>query len=136
MIESAAEFLALRLGDDPAGYNRAARDSAPLEIWLELVTHHSEAHFWVAQNKTVPIEILRILTASSDWRARSMVAGKNKATPDMLEALAKDDHDAVRHVVAGHRNTPTSTLVILCRDTWKEVRRTAQDNLQKREKKA
>ncbi|WP_143020564.1 hypothetical protein [Sinosporangium album] len=107
-----------------------------MEIWLELVTHHPEAHFWVAQNKTVPIEILRILAASSDWHTRSMVAAKNKATPDILEVLANDDHDAVRHTVAGHRNTPTNTLMTLCSDTWHEVRRTAQDNLSKRDKKA
>ncbi|MEU9885615.1 hypothetical protein [Sphaerisporangium sp. NPDC051011] len=132
MITSAQEFLSLRFSDDPAEYNRAAREPAPLEVWLELINDHPEARFWVAHNKTVPIEVLRLLATDADWRVRSMVASKNKAPSDVLERLSTDEHDAIRQTVAGHPNTPTETVLSMCDDHWDEIRATARRNLSRR----
>ncbi|GIH70069.1 hypothetical protein [Sphaerimonospora thailandensis] len=132
MINSVVDFLALRFSDNPSDYRRAARESAPLEVWRELVRHHPEAHFWVAHNKTVPVEILHELSSSSDWRTRLMVASKNKATREILDILARDSHEAVRQVVAGHHNTSIEVLEVLCGDEWDQIRNAAQENLDSR----
>ncbi|MFI6341113.1 hypothetical protein [Streptomyces sp. NPDC050535] len=130
MIESVEEFLRLRFSDDPDEYGRASAEPAPLEVWTEIVEKHPEARFWVAHNKTVPLEILRLLAADPDPRVRSMVAMKRKLTPDLLTGLAIDQHDPVRLSVARHKRTPKAVLEKLQSDPWSEVRDLARDRIE------
>ncbi|NNN20586.1 MAG: hypothetical protein HKL80_01105, partial [Acidimicrobiales bacterium] len=90
MIDSAEEFVRLRNSTDPAAYNRAAREEAPLQVWHDLIERFPEFKLWVANNKTVPMEILEILASDPDGTVRLMVAAKNKLTSDILEKLAFD----------------------------------------------
>lgn len=78
MISSAQEFLGLRFSEDPELYNRAAHEEAPEDVWLELVEEYPESRFWVAQNKTVPLTVLKRLASDDDSRVRGMVAMKRK----------------------------------------------------------
>lgn len=103
-----------------------------MEVWLTLIRDHPESHFWIAHNKTIPVEILRILAGNDDSRVRSMVAMKHKTTADILRQLATDGHDAIRASVAGHRNTPDDVLIALCSDPWDEIRKAARANLDRR----
>lgn len=80
MIRSADEFLALRYSDDKEQYDRAAHEEAPIEVWRELVDSYPESRFWVAHNKSVPLDILRMLATDIDPHVRGMVAGKRKPT--------------------------------------------------------
>ncbi|MEU9247716.1 hypothetical protein [Streptomyces sp. NPDC048385] len=129
VIASAEEFVRLRFSDDPEEYGRAGSESASLEVWKEVVERYPEARFWVAYNKTVPLEILRILANDPDPRVRSMVAAKRKLTPEILAQLAADTDDSVRLSVARHKKTSRSVLGELLSDEWSEVREMARDRL-------
>ena len=67
------EFLDLRTSEDPGNYYRAAHEDVPAEVWNELIEAYPESRFWVANNKTVPLEILRILASDQDAKVRTMV---------------------------------------------------------------
>lgn len=128
-IGSAEEFVRLRHSESPDEYRRAATESAPIEVWRELVEHYADEHFWVAQNKTVPLEVLSELAGDPDERVRMMVAAKKKLTPDILVRLARDPNDAVRMSVARHRNATRAVLESLRNDSWDAVRDVVAERL-------
>ncbi|MET9759310.1 hypothetical protein ABZ016_09660 [Streptomyces sp. NPDC006372] len=130
MIESAEEFIRLRFSDDPEEYRRASAESASLEVWTEVVEQYPEARFWVAHNKTVPLEILRVLATDPDPRVRYVVATKRKLTPEILTDLATDPDESVRLTVANHKRVPRSVLEQLQSDDWSKVRDVARDRLE------
>lgn len=121
VIETADEFIRLVESDDPAERRRAAWETADLRVWMTLVTEHPEMRFWVAHNRTIPQEVMRVLAADEDWRVRDRIATKNSCPSDILEALSSDSHDAVASAVAGHPNTPSSALRRLARYPWEQV---------------
>jgi hypothetical protein len=130
MINSAEEFVRLRSSTDPALFLRAAKEEAPLHVWHEVVQRFPEYRKWVAHNKTVPIEILEALADDPDDRVRHMVAMKNKLTPEILAKLALDPHDTVRMRVAMHKRAPRELLEQLQNDPWDEVRAIATARLE------
>ncbi|MFC9682731.1 hypothetical protein [Streptomyces sp. NPDC056948] len=131
MIESAEEFIRLRFSDAPEEYGRASSEPAAPDVWREVIERHPEARFWVAHNKTVPLEILQVLANDSDPRVRSMVASKRKLTPDLLTTLAADPDESVRLAVARHKSVPRNVLQQLRTDIWEEVREVARDRLER-----
>ncbi|WP_159702971.1 HEAT repeat domain-containing protein [Arthrobacter sp. 18067] len=132
MIASAEEFVALRCSEDPAEYHRAAHDEAGLAVWLEVIDKHPDMRFWVAQNKTVPLEILELLASDPDVRVRSFVAMKRKIGIDLLQRLAVDEDDAVRACVARHRRATPELIETLLHDESWVVRKAATEALAKR----
>ena len=116
MIASAEEFGELRRSQRQEEYLRAAQDSAPLEVWLDVIERFPDMRFWVAQNKTVPFEVLAVLARDPDSRVRSMVAMKNKLTGDLFALLATDQDDSVRASLARNKKTPSEILVGLVED--------------------
>ncbi|MCB1281556.1 MAG: HEAT repeat domain-containing protein, partial [Salinibacterium sp.] len=89
-----------------------------------------EMRFWVAQNKTVPVEVLEVLARDDDPRVRSMVARKGKASSTILTALAKDPESHIRAMAAGHKSTPRSVLEALAStDPSPHVRNRARERL-------
>lgn len=74
MISSAEELKHLRESKNPQDYQRAAQEEASLEVWQEVLVSFPEKAFWVAQNKTVPLEILEQLSKNTDTTVRAMVA--------------------------------------------------------------
>ena len=116
MISSAAEFCRLRESENPEEYHRAAHEEAPIEIWIEVVKRRPDMRFWVAQNKTVPFEVLEILASDADCRVRDMVARKRKITEAIALKLAEDPDETVRAALAINRKLPASALAKLQRD--------------------
>ncbi|MFH9585300.1 hypothetical protein ACH4MW_23190 [Streptomyces luteogriseus] len=131
MIDSAEEFIRLRFSDAPEEYGRAAAEPAAPGVWREVIERHPEARFWVAHNKTVPLEILRVLVNDPDPRVRSMVASKRKLTPELLTTLAADPDESIRLAVARHKSVPRSVLEQLRTDSWEEVRDVVRDRLER-----
>jgi hypothetical protein len=85
VIESAEEFVRLRLSDDPAEYGRAAGDAASVETWLDVIDRFPDMRWWVAHNTTVPLDVLEVLRHDPDERVRWMVLQKRswaRAHPD------------------------------------------------------
>lgn len=76
MINSAEEFVRLRLSDNMEEYLKAAWDEAPFEVWLQVIETYPEMREWVAHNKSIPIEIKEILADDADERVRFNVATK------------------------------------------------------------
>jgi hypothetical protein len=136
VIRSAEEFIALRYSDDLDEQRRASLEPASLEVWTELIESCPDARMWVAHNKTVPLEILRVLASDPDSTVRLTVAMKRKLTPDILEGMAADSHESVRLQVARHRRTPRSVLERLLADDWSEVRKLARDRIENDDRSA
>ncbi len=130
VLNNAEEFVRLRTSEDPEEYRRAAHEVATMETWFDVIARYPAMRFWVAQNKTVPHEILTVLTRDEDPKVRSMVARKGKLDARILEELAEDPDDAVRMSVAVNKNTPRRVLENLASgDPWSEVQRAAQQRL-------
>jgi hypothetical protein len=122
VISSAEEFVRLRYGDHSEEFLRAAHEPASVEVWMDIVKRYPNVRVWVAQNKTVPLEILAILAKDPDPKVRFMVAMKGKLTPELLETLSNDSDEGVRERVARHRRTPRAVLERLANDPWEEIR--------------
>lgn len=124
-IESAAEFVRLRYSDEPADYRRAAGEDAAPGVWTDVIRDYPDARAWVAQNKTVPVEILSRLAADTDPRVRHMVAMKRKLTPEILGILAADTDEMVRRRVVMNKQSPRGILERLVHDSSEHVRAAA-----------
>jgi len=116
MITTAHEFKRLRESTNPVEYCRAASDEASLEVWREIVEDMPEMRFGVAQNKTVPIEILNLLAMNSDARVRNMVARKRKITESIAIRLASDRDETVRAALATNAKLTDVVRDILVND--------------------
>lgn len=132
MIGSAEEFVALRTSSDPAEYRRAAGEEAPLEVWRAVIDGHPGMRVWVAQNRTVPLEILERLAADPDGDVRVRVAMKRKLTPELFSLLAGDPLGAVRRAVAFNASAPDDVLRRLAGDPEPSVSDGARRQLAQR----
>ena len=131
MIQSAEEFYQLRTSKNQAEYQRAAHEEATLEVWLSIIEIYPEMKFWVAQNKTVPVEILTILAADEDSKVRAMVAMKRKLPEKLQLLLAKDTETSVRERLAYNEKITAKTLVILLDDPEKKIREAAKKKIER-----
>lgn len=129
MIESAYEFYRLRKSSIQSEYYRAAHDEAPLEIWLEVMKNYPDMKFWVAHNKTVPVEILKILATDDDVRVRAMVAQKRKLPERLQLKLAKDPDYSVRQSLVYNAMITKKTLDMLLQDPEMEIRKLAKNKI-------
>ena len=89
MIKSANEFIRLRTNEIEQEYHRATNDTADISIWTEIIEKHPDFKQWVVQNKTVPMEILEILTLDSDPNVRGAVARKRKMNDKYSEVCQR-----------------------------------------------
>ena len=116
MIESADEFYELRTSDDPAEYDRAARDEAPLSVWVDVIDRMPDMRKWVAYNKTVPLEILERLACDTDRDVREMVARKRKLPERLQQLFAKDSDPGVRVALGSNANAAPAVIDVLLQD--------------------
>ena len=132
MISSAEEFLALMRSDDPEDYHRFRNDSAPLNVWEELITKYSLANEWVALNKTSPVEILARLADDPRVLVRAQVASVRRITEDTQEKLAHDSDASVRNSLANNAKAARRILELLAEDPQEFVRNSARKRLSER----
>jgi hypothetical protein len=129
MIQSAEEFVQLRRSHCQSDYLKAAREPASLAVWFDVIQRFPDMKIWVAQNKTVPTEILSALAKDADSRVRAAVAMKNKLTQEVYVLLACDSDDGVRERVAFNKNTPTEVLQRLSQDERPHIAEQARKRL-------
>lgn len=129
MIETAEEFKRLRESDRPDEYQRAAHEAADIHVWETVLIRYAEMAFWVAQNKTVPIEILEKLAKHSDPKVRDMVARKRKIPESLMLLLAKDEDASVRNALVNNGKVTETVLEILSQDSWQTVSERAGEKL-------
>jgi len=116
VIESAEEFVRLRYSSIRDEYLRAATEPASIEVWLDVIDRFPDARLWVAQNKTVPTDVLSLLANDPGSKVRWMVAMKNKLTQELFEALSNDPDMTVRQRIACNKNVPPTVLAKLAQD--------------------
>ncbi len=121
MIESAEEFASLRTSDSREEQRRATWDPAPVQVWWDVIQRFPDLRFWLAQNKTVPLEVLAVLMRDSDTRVRDMVARKRKASQDMLAELGRDSDVGIRIAVAQNVSASAGVLRMLAHDEDERV---------------
>lgn len=128
-IESAEEFVRLRSSEDMDEQHRASHEDASESVWLSVVRDHPDMRSWVAQNKTVPLAILRVLATDEDADVRGTVASKRKLDAALFELLAGDSDSAVRHRVACNAKVPRPVLEALADDPEPFVNDAARSRL-------
>lgn len=117
MIQSAEEFRQIRLSEEIEEYNRAVHDEATSETWLQVIEKFPEMKEWVALNKTVPLEILEILSKDKSAKVRFTVAMKRKISEKIQLELCKDTDFSVRNAIVRNPNIKKEILEILSEDT-------------------
>lgn len=130
IISSASEFVRLRRSPVPSEYARAATEPAPIEVWYEVIRDYPEMKIWVAHNKTVPLEILGVLSTDSDAEVRLTVAMKRKCSPEIMERLASDVDFRVRMAIARNPRTPPHVLQRLLLDSHPLIASTVRARLE------
>jgi hypothetical protein len=129
MISSAEEFVRLRSSEIMIEYLQAAHDSADIQVWLEVIEKYPEFQKWVAHNKSIPEEIIVLLSESFDARVRSTIADKRKTPGYILQKLSRDSDEGVRLRVAYNAKVSKEILVTLLDDPWERVVETATKKL-------
>ncbi|MEW9674347.1 hypothetical protein [Ammoniphilus sp. 3BR4] len=129
MINSAEEFVRLRLSENMDEYLKAAWDEAPLEVWLEVIEKYPDMRKWVAHNKAIPVEIMEILAVDSDENVRFTIATKNRL-PEILQLkLAKDPDGSVRKSIVYNKKATLRALESLLNDDDEETRTLAKKRI-------
>jgi hypothetical protein len=121
MIKSADQFVLLRTSKDIELYQKAANEPATEDTWQEVIRRYPDMKVWVARNRTVPLNILEILSYDENADVRHAVAMKHKSSQDILQRLAQDPDDSVRLRVALNPKTPKVILEQLLHDKWFRV---------------
>jgi hypothetical protein len=129
MIESAEEFVRLRVSEQPEEYGRAAREEAPVSVWLDVIARYPDMREWVAQNKTVPTDVLSVLARDPDPRVRTMIAMKRKLPVELQQLLANDPDEGIRIRLAYNAKTERAVLEHLAHDGSTMVREAAARRL-------
>ncbi|MBA2937352.1 hypothetical protein HZF08_03470 [Paenibacillus sp. CGMCC 1.16610] len=129
MINSAVEFVRLRLSENIEEYLKAAWDEASLDVWLEVIRTYPEMRKWVAHNKSIPIEIMGILDEDADESVRFNVATKNRLPENLQLKLAKDLDNSVRQRIVYNKKATLRVLNILLNDEDEEIRVKAKSKI-------
>ena len=129
MINSAEEFVELRCSEIQEEYSRANEESALMETWLDVIGRYPEMREWVARNKAVPLEILRVLAGDPDRAIRFAVASKRKLDRALFDSLSRDADEGVRQRIAYNQKTPHEILERLSADESALVRSVASQRL-------
>lgn len=129
LINSAEEFVRLRESAIQSEYLRAAWAEATLEVWVEIIEKYPEMKFWVAQNKTIPLEIMEILSDDPSERVRGMIASKNRLPEHLQIKMAKDSHPSVRERIIYNKRTQAVVLQLLVHDEDESIREKARNRL-------
>lgn len=129
MIQSAEEFVRLRTSESRDDYARAAEEEAAIGVWLDVIERYPTMRKWVAQNKTIPSEILSILAKDEDEDVRLFVAQKRKLDMAVIKELAHDRSETVRQRIAYNPRTPREVLQSLAPDVSVIVSEVAQNRL-------
>jgi len=126
---SAEEFVRLRQSERSEDYLRATTENAEIDVWLEIINQFPSMRIWVAQNKTVPMEILSMLARDEDPAVRAFVAMKNKLSVGLFKLLAADSDNSVRNRIAHNKNAPVEVLRDLANDSDEDTSSKVRERL-------
>lgn len=110
MILSAEEFVRLRESEDPSEYIRSGVDTAELSVWLDIIYKYPEMKVWVARNRTVPPEIIRLLAKDNDPLVRGSISRKYPLEDDLYHDLSRDIDEGIRAGLTYNKKIPIDIL--------------------------
>lgn len=132
MIKDAKEFIKLRQSENRDEQERASREPADLDVWLEVIKDYPNFKSWVIHNKTIQIEILEILCSDSNPEIRACVARKRKINDVIFNKLSNDPDENVRFALMFNTKLPIDMIKKIKIDDSKWLKQ----NLEERVKKA
>ena len=132
MINSAEEFVRLRVSEIPAEYGRAGNEEASLATWMDVIRRFPDMKQWVIHNKTIHLEVLELMAQDRSPAIRARVAEKRKLSTELFDALSKDQSESVRVRLAHNQKAPTEVLTALANDEVEMVRHAAMASLSRR----
>ena len=110
MILSAEEFVRLRESEDPSEYIRSGVDTAELSVWLDIIYKHPEMKVWVARNRTVPPEVIRLLAKDNDPLVSGSISRKYPLEDDLYHDLSRDIDEGIRAGLTYNKKIPIDIL--------------------------
>lgn len=116
MIETFKEFINLVERGDEESHFRLRTESAPLSVWMEVLSQRSDLKRIVTLNKTLGDQVLRLLARDSEPSIRCDVANRRALPLDVFELLARDQDESVRARIAWNKKTPIEILRLLLDD--------------------
>lgn len=132
-IETAEEFIHLRMSSKAGEYDRAARAPAATEaVWWDVIRFYPNMRAWVIHNKTVPTVVLEALSTDADEHVRSAVGEKRKLPDHLFLKFARDPAALVRRSILNNKNAPDAALTVLRDDPNPDIARCATALLQSR----
>lgn len=134
VIVSATEFLKLCASDNPLDTQRSISDTASQDTWDELIKNHRYRWIDIAQNRTIPAEIVRFLATCDDSLVRAVIAENRNIPLDLFSELSKDVDEIVRRKIASNGKTPDEVLFALTSDLVESVASVAAYNWKRRSK--
>lgn len=134
-IESAEEFVRLRLSEDPAEYSRSSYDWAEDAVWHDVLDRFPDMARWFVHNKSVPLAILDRLIDAGDPETLRWTMNKRKLSREQFERLARYPDGHIRQSIAGNAKIPQDLLETLQKDPNHWVRRSAYQALTERKQK-
>lgn len=128
MISSAEEFKRY-VESNNEDERIKAHESAPEEIWIEILRKHPDLSRQVAFNSTIPLTILELLSQSDNVEVRWDIAMKKRINRPIFERLSNDTSPSVRHRIACNSKTPQELLVKLSLDEDEMVSEAAKKRM-------
>lgn len=136
MIKNSSEFISLRNSEIFSEYNRASTEDAPLEVWLEIIENHPDMKVWVARNKSIPSEIINVLSSDVNPLIRDAISSKYPLDFDIYLLLSKDPDEGIRARLTYNKKLPISILNAMAENDPSEfVRNEAKLRIEQRNKK-
>jgi hypothetical protein len=135
MIKTAGEFIKLCSSNDLDDCEKSLSAEAPLNVWADIVENHPSNLIDVAQNRTIPDEIMLKLIESGNEYVRAILAQKRRLKVSLFPVLAIDSNETVRKAVAANAKTPIEIVQDLMSDSVEDVAKVATYNFQLRSSK-
>lgn len=77
---------------------------------MDLIENHHDMKVWVARNKSIPKEIINILSRDINPIVRDAISSKYPLDFDIYLLLSKDPDDGIRVRLTYNKKLPTSIL--------------------------
>lgn len=129
MITSVEEFIEILSSDEESGTGESRSCRATENLWIQIISEYPHLKKWVAWNKTIPFNVLEILSGDDEPEIRWWIASKRKISVDLLEKFSKDVNSSVRERVVFNASTPVHILKELSLDTDADIAENAQRKL-------
>lgn len=132
MIKTANEFISLCSSAEQGDSDLSMSEEAPIEVWNELIDLHPLSLIDIAQNRTIPSEIISKLSVTGDATVRAIIAEKRRLPVHLFPMLASDADEIVRRRIACNAKTPIELVRHLMSDAVRDVADVATYNFNAR----